>query len=107
LTWRHRHQCHVLAHWERGEKAPWFLATSYPIRGQTLGAYCRRVWADEMHRDLKSHGFHLDKTHIRDWRMLSRLFLALVLLYVWHVAAGTEVVKRGRRYPWTGPIAGI
>lgn len=98
LTGQHRHRCHLLAHWEPGEDEPWFLATSYATRGQTLRAYRRRMWADEMHRDLKSLGFHLDKTHIRDWRVLSRLFLALVLLYVWSTAIGTTVIKRGQRF---------
>jgi len=98
LTEAHRHPCHLVVRWEPGEDEPWFLATSLAGPRQALRAYRRRMWADEMHRDLKSHGFHLDKTHIWDWRVLSRLFLALALLYVWHVAVGTEVIKRGRRY---------
>ena len=98
LTGTHQHRCHLLAHWEPGEKEAWFLATSLGTRSQTLRAYRRRMWADEMHRDLKSQGFHLDKTHIWDWRVLSRLFLALVLLYVWSAATGTHVIKRGLRH---------
>ena len=39
-------------------------------------------WTEEMPWDLNSHGFHLDKTHIRDGRVLARLFLALALLHV-------------------------
>jgi len=98
LTDQYHHRCNLLAHWEPGEKEPWFLATSSPTRRQTLQAYRRRMWADEMHRDLKSQGFHLDKTHIRDWRVLSRLFLAVVLLYVWLIALGTRIIKHGQRY---------
>lgn len=88
----------IRVNWEAGEDEPWFLATSLAGPCQALWAYRHRMWTEEMHRDLKSHGFHLDKTHIRDWRVLSRLFLALALLYVWHVATGTEVIKRGQRY---------
>ncbi len=98
LTERHRHRCHLLAHWEPGEDNAWFLATSYATRGQTLRAYRRHTWSDEMHRDLKSQGFHLDKTHIWDGRVLSRFFLALVLLYVWSTTVGIDVIKRSLRY---------
>ena len=78
-----------------GEDEPWFLATSLPSHRQALLAYRRRMWAEEMHRDLKSQGFHLDQTHIRDGRALSRLFLALALVYVWSTAIGTAAIKRG------------
>ncbi len=98
LTAAHRHPCRLVVHWEPGEDKPWFLATSLATPRQALRAYRRRMWTEEMHRDLKSHGFHLDKTHIRDGRVLVRLFLALALLYVWHVAVGTNVIKRGQRY---------
>ena len=98
-TKKYQHACNLLVHWEVGEKTPWLLLSSYPTRGQTLQAYRRRMWAEEMHRDLKSQGYHLDKTHIRDWQVLSRLFLALALLYVWNIAIGTVVIKRGQR-PW-------
>jgi hypothetical protein len=43
-------------------------------------------------------GFDLESTHLRDFRRLSRLTLAVVLLYLWLVAYGPKVIKDGLRY---------
>ena len=98
MTDAHCHPCRLVVHWEAGEDEPWFLATSLPSHRQALRAYRRRMWAEERHRDLKSQGFHLDQTHIRDGCVLSRPFMALALVSVWGIAIGTIVIKRGRRF---------
>ena len=51
-----------------------------------------------MFGDFKKHGFDLESTHLRHFRRLSRLTLAVALLYVWLVAYGSYVVKTGQRY---------
>jgi len=47
--------------------------------------------------DLKSHGFDLEDTHLNHFLKLSRLTLAVVLIYVWLVAYGSQTIKRGLR----------
>ena len=53
--------------------------------------------AEEMFGDFKGHGFDLESTQLRRFGKLSRLTLAVALLYVWLVENGAEVIKRGQR----------
>jgi hypothetical protein len=97
LTKEHVYRTHLLAHWKRGEKGPWLLATNLPTLQQALRAYRRRMWIEEMFGDMKGHGFNLEDSHLRHFLRLSRLTLAVVLLYVWLVAFGSRVIKNGQR----------
>jgi len=87
----------LLVHWKAGEEEPWCLATNLPDRQMTLSAYGRRMWIDEMFGDLKSHGFDLEHTMLRDAEKLSRLTLAVALLYVWTISTGKKVIRNGQR----------
>lgn len=98
LTQKYAYQVNVLAYWQPGEKAPWLLATNLPTARAALRAYRRRMWIEEMFGDFKGHGFDLETTHLRHFLRLSRLTLAVCLLYVWLVAFGSRVIKRGQRH---------
>jgi Transposase DDE domain len=87
----------LLVHWEVGEKEPWCLATNLPDLGMALKVYRRRMWIEEMFGDLKKHGFDLERTLLRHFERLSRLTLAVVLLYVWLISIGTRTVRDGLR----------
>jgi hypothetical protein len=97
LTRKHARQVNLLAHWAEGEKEPWLLASNLPNRRAALRAYRRRMWLDELFGDLKGHGFDLERSHLRHFARLSRLTLAVVLLYAWLVITGVRVIKRGLR----------
>lgn len=97
LTQKHAHPTQLLAHWQIGEKEPWLLATNLPTRQATLKAYKVRMWIEEMFGDLKGHGFDLESTHLRHFLKLSRLTLAVVILYFWLVAFGSQIIKAGLR----------
>jgi len=97
LTKTHVYETHIVAHWKRGEKTPWLLATNYPSKQQALRAYRRRMWIEEMFGDFKGHGFNIEDSHLRHFLRLSRLTLAVVLLYVWLIALGSRVIKNGQR----------
>jgi len=97
LTGRSAYPTNLLAYWAPGEEEPWLLATNLSGQGETLHAYRRRMWVEEMFGDMKAHGFDLEKTHLRHFLRLSRLMLAVALLYVWLIAAGTNAIKRGQR----------
>ena len=64
----------------------------------TLKVYRRRCWIEEMFGDLKTNGFDLEATHLNQILRLSRLTLAVVLLYVWLLAFGARLIKSGRRH---------
>jgi hypothetical protein len=98
LTREHGHPTNLLAHWEKGEDEPWLLATNLSSPQETLRAYRRRMWIEEMFGDLKGNGFDLESTHLVHFLRLSRLTLAVVLLYVWLVAEGSWIIKNGQRH---------
>jgi hypothetical protein len=88
----------LLAHWEIGEKEPWCLATNLPNRQMTLNHYARRMWIEEMFGDFKKHGFDLESTMLRHFLRLSRLTLAVALLYVWLISVGGRTIRDGLRH---------
>lgn len=51
-------------------------------REMTLRYYRRRMWCEELHGDLKNHGFDLESSMLHDSLRLSRLTLAVAILYV-------------------------
>lgn len=97
FTKQHLWRTNLLAYWQAGEKEAWFLATNLPQPHLVLRAYRRRMWIEEMFGDMKGHGFDLESTHLRHFLRLSRLTLAVVLLYVWLLSFGSRVLKQGQR----------
>jgi hypothetical protein len=88
----------LLVHRHPGEKETWCLATNLPDREMALRYYRRRMWAEEMHGDFKKHGFDLESTMLRDFLRLSRLTLAVALLYVWLISVGGRTIHQGLRH---------
>ncbi len=97
LTHHHRHGCHFLAYWRRGEKEPWLLATNLPDASTTKRQYKVRMWIEEMFGDFKRNGADLETSRLRHFLRLSRLTLVVAILYVWLVAFGASTIKRGQR----------
>jgi hypothetical protein len=97
LTKEHVYATHLFAHWKAGEKEPWLLATNFSSRQEALRAYRCRMWIEEMFGDFKGHGFNLEDSHLCHFQRLSRLTLAVALLYVWLVAFGSRIIKNGQR----------
>ena len=76
----------------RGEDIPWYLATNLPGPHGALQLYRRRMWIEEMFGDMKGHGFDLETTRLGTFLRLSRLTLAVCLLYLWLVATDEHVL---------------
>jgi Transposase DDE domain len=98
FTQRFAFPVNLLAYWHPGEEHPWLLTTNLATTHQTLVAYRRRMWIEEMFADFKRHGFDLESTHLRHFSRLSRLTLLVALLYLWCVAFGSSIIKRGLRF---------
>jgi hypothetical protein len=98
LTINHIYRVNLLVHWKRGEKEPWCLATNLPDKRMALRFYARRPWIEEMFGDFKKHGFDLEKTKLCHFQRLSRLTLAVAILYVWLVSTGTRAIHSGKRH---------
>lgn len=98
LAINHIYPVSLLVPWKRGEKEPWCLATNLPDRPMALRFYRRRPWIEEMLGDFKKHGFDFEKTKLCHFQRLSRLTLAVAILYVWMVSTGTKTIHSGKRH---------
>ena len=97
LTKEHEFSVNLLAHWAAGEDEPWLLATNLTDRTTTVKTYGYRMRIEEMFGDFKGHGFDLESTHLQHGARLSRLTLAVALLYTWLVDVGRKAIKNGLR----------
>lgn len=99
LTKKHRYVgSYVGLHWAEGEEEPWYLVSSLGTWQRVRRAYRRRMWTEEFYGDLKGHGFDLEATRLGSVLRLERLVLVVSLVYVWLLAFGSWVVKRGLRH---------
>jgi hypothetical protein len=97
LTQKHAYQTNFQAYWKPGEKEPWLLATNLPTAREAMKLYRTRMWVEEMFGDFKKHGFDLESTRLRHFLRLSRLTLAVALLYFWLITFGSQAIKNGKR----------
>lgn len=95
LTAAHQVPTHLLLAWQRRFPTPWLLATNLTDPHRILRLYARRMWIEETFGDLKANGFDLERSALSHFLHLSRLTLAVVLLYVWFIAFGADLLKRG------------
>lgn len=92
LTQASAYPTHLVVFWQLGEDKPWFLATNLLDPRAALRLYRRRMWIEEMFGDMKKHGFDLQASHLRHFLRLSRLTLAVCLLYLWLIALAEHVI---------------
>lgn len=95
LTAAHAVPTHLMLCWDKRYPEPWLLATNLTRPGLILRLYHRRAWIENMFGDLKANGFDFERSALRRFQRLSRLTLAVCLLYVWFLAFGTNLVQRG------------
>lgn len=93
LTQASPYPTHIVLHWKRDEKVPWFLATNLLSARPAVSLYKRRMWIEEMFGDMKGHGFELELSRLRTPLRLSRLTLVVCILYVWLVTIGEFVLQ--------------
>jgi hypothetical protein len=90
----------ILAWWAKdddGKPIVHAVMTNLPATWQTYRVGSRRMWIETVFRDWQSGGFHLDASGVADRERFARLLLPLVIAYLWLVAVGRWVVKRGYR----------
>jgi hypothetical protein len=88
----------LVMHWAVGETEPWYLLTPQRMSARRMiNTYERRMWIEEMFGDFKGHGFDLETTHLRDPKRIARLVWGVCMAFVWLIAVGSWVIKRGLR----------
>ena len=84
-------------HWANDATAPWVLITDVPGPGRAVRLYRRRMRAEATSQDLKSRGFTIEASKVRDLNRLNRLLLAVHLAYWWAEQLGLRVIRQGQR----------
>ena len=97
LTQTHAYSTRFLALWQKGQAEPWLLATNLASAHATRRLYRVRMRIEEMFADSKDHGFDLEASRLHHFLRLSRLTLAVALLYIWIVTFGSQTIKNGKR----------
>jgi hypothetical protein len=100
LTEERQGPINLLAWWakdDEGKPIVHGVMTNLPATWQTYRIGSRRMWIETVFRDWQSGGFHLDDSGVTDRDRFARLLLPLVIAYLWLVAVGRWVVKRGYR----------
>jgi hypothetical protein len=100
LTEERQGPVNILAWWDRDDDGKLIVRavmTNLPANWQTYLRGRRRMWIETVFRDWQSGGFHLDDSGVTDRERFARLLLPLVITYLWLVAVGRWVVKRGYR----------
>jgi hypothetical protein len=98
-------QAHVRVVQAEGYDDVWCLVTNDPHL--TGGEYAMRYWQEASFRDLKSDGWHWQRSHVWHPDHAQRLLFVLVLAYAWTLTHGTRLrqappqvqalIKRGKR----------
>jgi Transposase DDE domain len=85
-----RLRCTLLARWEEGYEAPWLLLTDLPPEAAEACWYGLRAWIEHGFKQLKSDGWHWERTHMTDPTRAERLWLALAVGTWWCLVVGGE-----------------
>jgi hypothetical protein len=75
----------------------WVIVTDEPATLQTFAQYRLRFQVEESFLDLKSNGFNLEASRLRDKFALSQLCGVIALTTLFLVLQGTQVVAQGKR----------
>jgi len=100
---RSRLPCTLLACWEEGHAEPWLILTDLGPGDANAVWYAWRSGIEHGFRDLKSDGWQLSKTRLRDPARVGRWWTAAALATLWALEAGTEA--QGLEIPATQTYA--
>lgn len=103
LTAAHGFRTNLMLCWDKRYPQPWLLATNLTKPFLILQLYHRRAWIECMFGDLKDNGFDFERSALRHFLRLSRLTLAVCVLYVWFLAFGTHLVESACTKTWIVP----
>lgn len=79
--------------WGDHARERWALVTNDPAL--TGWEYAQRMWIEEAFRDLKSHGWQVERVLWTDPDRMTRLWILLVVAYAWMLLLGAAVVAAG------------
>lgn len=75
----------------------WVIVSDEPTNLQTFAQYQLRFCVEESFLDIKSNGFNLEASRLRDKFALTQLISVIALTMLFLVLQGTQVVTSGKR----------
>ena len=88
----------VAAVWEKGAKEAWLLVSDLPDPTILPKIYAKRWAIESTFRDLKSYGFDLEASRIKDMQRFNRLLIGITLAYGWAVRIGHSLDESDQRH---------
>ncbi|WP_368489032.1 transposase [Clostridium sp. BJN0013] len=86
------YECNIAVCKAEGSEDTWYLATNMDSK-KALREYKKRFIIEEMFRDLKSNGFHVEGTWTENIVYLKNLYLCLSIAYTWIIILGADCSK--------------
>lgn len=83
----------VAAWWHKNYKAPIYLVSSLSSGLEAGRLYLKRFQIETIFGDVKSRGFRLEQTKIKEPRRIERLVLVVCFAFVWLTSLGVEVLE--------------
>lgn len=77
---------------KKGPKDPWYILTNLTDLQSTLAVYCCRWGIEQMFKDYKTSGYHLEATKVNETRFLA-LMLLIALAYSFATIQGQWLKK--------------
>lgn len=84
----------LLALWEQSQLQPIYLVTNMENLDDAVQLYKLRAHIETFFSDIKSRGFHIDKSHHSDPARVCRLLIASCLAYLWIVYLGVCALQQ-------------
>jgi hypothetical protein len=88
----------LLGWWDARYQEPLYLLTNLTDAALACRLYRKRFRLETLFSDVKSRGFHIHKSHLRDPARLSRLLMAVCLAYIWMICLGLFTLLSGQRH---------
>jgi hypothetical protein len=85
----------IMVVWGVKEQTHWFFVTNFETLAEAKRWYRKRFQIETLFSDLKSRGFNLQESHLKDPQRVNRLLLALAMAYLFIVFWGVEAITSG------------
>ena len=95
LTDQRRVNVNAVVYWGKKYKNPLYLVTNIETGGEAYHWYRKRFKIETLFSDLKSRGFNVHKSGLRNPERVCRLLIAAALAYLWMVYLGALAMQQG------------
>ena len=85
----------IMALWNAKEQEHWFFVTDFETLAEGKRWYEKRFTIETLFSDVKSRGFNLQKSHLKNPDRADRLLLAVSIAYLFLVFWGVEAILTG------------